>query len=313
MSLNVNYDRYYVIYISNVFILLLLCPNIILYLLSIIVTTSVSLWYYPFIIQVQPILISVIVSVNASNTNIDCPYSYPSLYHSFCPLLAYILYLNSLVLYLSGLLVSIICCIYYIRDGIREYTSTYISCIIVVSVSLLGILVSEWILFASYFVTNLSSTCSYNTSLEAIYTSDPIYVTYSNTIILTHVAISLSSIIVIRDVYRLHILLTLYAWIIILTFLHIQIKEFLAIPIYNNDSIYVSMFFSLLGLHLFHILIGLVLISLICWTSSYNRYILTFITIILVVTHHQLTYTLQLVYWHFVDLLWLIIYYLLYN
>lgn len=224
-----------------------------------------------------------------------------------------IVYLNSIVLSVIGLLLSLVCCIYWIRDGIREYTSTYMSVIVLISVSLLGILVSESILFATLFWSLFQPFCSYLYSLEGVYTSDPSFHTYSNTIILSNSGVSLGCVLVIRDVYRLHLLLPLYVWIIALTFLHIQINEFSNITLYMNESIYVSMFFSLLGLHLFHILIGIQLIGLILWTSCYSRSVLTFTSLQLIVTSHQLSSTLQLVYWHFVDLLWLIIYYVLYN
>lgn len=187
------------------------------------------------------------------------------------------------------------------------------SVIVLISVSLLGILVSESILFATLFLSLFQPLSSYLYSLEGVYTSDPSSHTYSNTIILSNSGISLGYVLVIRDVYRLHLLLPLYVWIIALTFLHIQIKEFFNITYYMNESIYVSMFFSLLGLHLFHILIGILLIGLILWTSCYSRSVLIFNGLQLIVTSHQLSSTLQLVYWHFVDLLWIIIYYTLYN
>jgi heme/copper-type cytochrome/quinol oxidase subunit 3 len=187
------------------------------------------------------------------------------------------------------------------------------SVIVLISVSLLGILVSESILFAILFWSLFQPFCCYLYSLEGVYTSDPSSHTYSNTIILSNSGVSLGCVLVIRDVYRLHLLLPLYVWIIAITFLHIQIKELSGITLYMNESIYVSMFFSLLGLHLFHILIGILLIGLIVWTSCYSRSVLTFTSWILIVTSHQLSSTLQLVYWHFVDLLWLIIYYVLYN
>ena len=150
------------------------------------------------------------------------------------------------------------------------------SVIVLISVSLLGILVSESILFATLFLSLFQPLSSYLYSLEGVYTSDPSSHTYSNTIILSNSGVSLGCVLVIRDVYRLHLLLPLYVWIIAITFLHIQIKELSGITLYMNESVYVSMFFSLLGLHLFHILIGILLIGLILWTSCYSRSVLTF-------------------------------------
>lgn len=316
---------------SNVFILLLLCPNILLYLLVVTVISLVSPCYYPYMFQ--SILYSQYLTFNTIFGNsYDCPYStyiYTNLplnhtlnisvinalvSPSLCYVLfSYIMYLNSLVLSVWGLVLSLVCCIYYIRDVIREYTSTYLSCIILIVIAMLGILISESILFASYFVSHLSSTCSYIYTLEAIYTSDPTYVTYCNCIVLTNVGISMSCNLIIRDLYRLHIVFPLYVWVILLTFLHIQIKELLCLVLYISESTYVGMFFSLLGLHLFHILIGILLLTHNSWTSCYNRSVLSFNNLILIVSPYHTSYTLQLVYWHFVDLLWIIIYYLLYH
>merc|ERR1712093_365561 len=58
------------------------------------------------------------------------------------------------------------------------------------------------------------------------------------------------------------------------TFISLQLKEFLILGFSINDSVYGSIFFFLTGLHFFHVVVGLILISLVLWSScfSYKRY-----------------------------------------
>ena len=37
-----------------------------------------------------------------------------------------------------------------------------------------------------------------------------------------------------------------------------------------NDSVYSSVFFFLTGLHFFHVVVGIILISILFWSCSYN-------------------------------------------
>lgn len=221
--------------------------------------------------------------------------------------------LNGIGIVLIIYVVSMLYYIYWIRDGIREYTSTYIILILMISISMVCILVTESIIFATMFISMFQPLYCYLYSLEGIYITDPHLHTYSNTIILSSSGVSLGYFLVLTNVLQLYILVPLYQWIIVLTFLHIQISELCNITVYINECLYISMFFTLLGLHLFHILIGILLIVLILWNSCYSRSILTFTPLQILVTSYQLSSTLQLVYWHFVDILWLFIYYILYN
>ena len=70
-----------------------------------------------------------------------------------------------------------------------------------------------------------------------------------------------------------------------------------------NDSIFGSIFFFCTGLHFFHVIVGIILIGIILCIVSLPQRILPF----------HLYYNLQLIYWHFIELLWLFIYIILYS
>merc|ERR1712203_253607 len=76
-----------------------------------------------------------------------------------------------------------------------------------------------------------------------------------------------------------------------------------------NDSVYSSLFFFLTGLHFFHLLLGL-LLSLFFWGCSFPFKIEIFAS--LRISEIHLFYNLQLFYWHFLEILWLFIFLVLY-
>merc|ERR1712215_396791 len=92
------------------------------------------------------------------------------------------------------------------------------------------------------------------------------------------------------------------------TFLSLQIKEFRTLAFYINDSIFGSIFFFLTGLHFFHVVVGIILIGIILCIFP-----LTITRLPIYVLPFHLYYNLQLIYWHFIELLWLFIYMVLYS
>jgi len=50
----------------------------------------------------------------------------------------------------------------------------------------------------------------------------------------------------------------------------LQIKEFRILGLSINDSVYSCLFFFLTGLHFFHLLLGLLLLSLLFWSHSFG-------------------------------------------
>jgi cytochrome c oxidase subunit 3 len=90
----------------------------------------------------------------------------------------------------------------------------------------------------------------------------------------------------------------------------LQIKEFRVMGLSINDSVHSSLFFFLTGLHFFHLLVGLFLLSLFFWSCSFYYKNLYFIS--LRVSEVHLFYNLLLFYWHFLEILWMFIFLVLY-
>merc|ERR1711918_301102 len=94
------------------------------------------------------------------------------------------------------------------------------------------------------------------------------------------------------------------------TFISLQIEEFRIMGLSINDSVYSCLFFFLTGLHFFHLLLGVLLLGLFFWGYSFsvkNQYFVN-----LRVSEVHLFYNLQLFYWHFLEILWLFIFLVLY-
>merc|ERR1712146_868307 len=106
------------------------------------------------------------------------------------------------------------------------------------------------------------------------------------------------------------IFFSVFSFILAWTFISLQIIEFRIMGLSINDSVYSSVFFFLTGLHFFHLLVGLLLLSLIFWGSSFSSKKLRNEN--LRVSDIHLFYNLQLFYWHFLEILWLFIFLVLY-
>merc|ERR1712217_471031 len=99
---------------------------------------------------------------------------------------------------------------------------------------------------------------------------------------------------------------SLFSFILAFLFIGLQIKEFRILGLSINDSVYSCLFFFLIGLHFFHLLVGLFLLSLFFWGCSLPSKMLSFVS--LRVSEIHLFYNLQLFYWHFLEILWLFIF-----
>merc|ERR1712206_52611 len=102
------------------------------------------------------------------------------------------------------------------------------------------------------------------------------------------------------------IFFSLFSFMLGFTFISLQIKEFRIMGLSINDSVYSSLFFFLTGLHFFHLLLGLLLLSLFFWGCSFSVKKMRFVN--LRVSEVHLFYNLQLFYWHFLEILWLFIF-----
>ena len=66
------------------------------------------------------------------------------------------------------------------------------------------------------------------------------------------------------------IFFSLFSFILAWTFISLQIKEFRIMGLSINDSVYSCVFFFLTGLHFFHLVVGLLLLSLLSWSCSFS-------------------------------------------
>jgi cytochrome c oxidase subunit 3 len=83
-----------------------------------------------------------------------------------------------------------------------------------------------------------------------------------------------------------------------LTFLLIQIMEYLRIGFSPRDLAFGSTFYGLTGLHGMHVFVGLVLLSFALWRSVRGRFS----------AQHHLGVEVPGIYWHFVDVMWIVVY-----
>lgn len=85
-------------------------------------------------------------------------------------------------------------------------------------------------------------------------------------------------------------------------FLGVQIYEYYTAPFGIDDSIYGSLFFFITGFHGLHVLFGLIFVYFQLVRISRGA----------VTRNHHVGFDLSLWYWHFVDAIWLIVWFLLY-
>ena len=83
-----------------------------------------------------------------------------------------------------------------------------------------------------------------------------------------------------------------------LTFLFIQINEYIHIGFSPQDNAQGTVFFSLTGLHGAHVTIGLVLLAMVTWRSFKGHFS----------AEHHHGVEIPGIYWHFVDIMWIVVY-----
>merc|ERR1712141_323874 len=165
--------------------------------------------------------------------------------------------------------------------------------------------VSEALLFVSFFWATFHSLSSPSLGIfgtEGFYVPDPCQLTFANTLLLSNAAVSLGNAFISLEIsLSLLIFFSLFSFILAWTFISLQIKEFWIMGLSINDTVFGSVFFCLTGLHFFHLVVGLLLLSLFFWSCSFlsKRKKIA----VLRVSEVHLFYNLQIFYWHFVEVL----------
>merc|ERR1711871_927642 len=196
-----------------------------------------------------------------------------------------------------------------------ELNKKYEVLLMVLFLVFLLFLVSEGLLFVSFFWTSFHSLSSPSLGIwpaEGFYVPDPCELTFANTLLLSNAAISLGNAFISLEISSSFLIFfSLFSFILAWTFISLQIKEFRIMGLSINDSVYSCLFFFLTGLHFFHLLLGLFLLSLFFWGCSFSFKILPILNLRISEVH--LFYNLQLFYWHFLEILWLFIFLVFYS
>merc|ERR1711909_19345 len=193
---------------------------------------------------------------------------------------------------------------FWFRDLLRELAKKYEVLLIIFFLLFLLFLVSEGLLFVSFFWASFHSSSSPTLGVwpgEAFYVPDPMELTFANTLLLSNAAVSLGGAFVCLEIScSSGIFFSLISFILAWTFISLQIKEFRVMGLFINDSVYSSVFFFLTGLHFFHLVVGLFLLFLFFWSSSfpYKNHLL----FLLRVSEVHLFYNLLVFYWHFLEI-----------
>merc|ERR1711988_2003947 len=204
---------------------------------------------------------------------------------------------------------------FWLRDLLREFYKKYEILLMVLFLVFFLFLASEALLFISFFWGSFHSLSSPNLAIwagEGFYVPDPCELTFANTLLLSNAAISLGNAFISLEISSsFFIFFSLFSFILAWTFISLQIKEFRIMGLSINDSVYSSVFFFLTGLHFFHLVVGLFLLSLFFWGSTFPSHVYTFINLRISEVH--LFYNLLNFYWHFLEILWLFIFLFLYS
>merc|ERR1711897_58636 len=212
----------------------------------------------------------------------------------------------------SGLIISLH---FWFRDLLRELNKKYEILLMVLFLVFFLFLASEALLFISFFWASLHSLSSPSLGVwpgEGFYVPDPCELTFANTLLLSNAAVSLGGAFVSLEISSSFLVyFSLFSFILAWTFISLQIKEFRIMGLSINDSVYSCLFFLLTGLHFFHLLLGLLLLSLFFWGCSFPSKIISVVS--LRVSEIHLFYNLQLFYWHFLEILWLFIFLVFYS
>merc|ERR1712054_147003 len=164
---------------------------------------------------------------------------------------------------------------FWFRDLLREFYKKYEILLMVLFLVFLLFLASEALLFISFFWASfhsLSSPSFICFGTEGFYVPDPCQLTFANTLLLSNAAVSLGGAFVSLEISLSSLIFfSLFSFILAWTFISLQIKEFWIMGLSINDSVFGGVFFFPTGLHFFHLVVGLLLLSLFFWCCSFSK------------------------------------------
>jgi len=230
-------------------------------------------------------------------------------YPNICVLFASTLRFFSIGLLFSCNIVLFLMFLYSLRESFQSISSAISSCC-------LGIMLSEALLFTAYFWGGFHFT--WTTFLEGLITPSTRALILTITLLLSAASVLTGYAQCLREksICFLYSSSALITFNIAETFCSLQTSEYLMLEFCINDSIYGCVLFTLTGLHFSHVVVGIVLLFISFWSlptsflenSQWAHNSLG----ISIQVQPQLEY-FTLLYWHFVELLWLFIQFVLYS
>jgi len=220
---------------------------------------------------------------------------------------------NGFLIFLLGLLVTIITMYVWWRDVIRESTYQGNHTIIVQKGLKLGFILfvgSEVVFFGGFFWAFFHSSLSPSIVLGMIWPPinivvlNPWAIPLLNTSILLLSGLSITWVhfAIIAGNYNNAVNGFIVTLVLAIAFTGLQIGEYFEAPFNFTDSVYGSAFFALTGLHGLHVIVGTIFI-----TVCFIRLLKAQFT-----TKHHLGFEFASWYWHFVDVVWLFLYVFVY-
>jgi len=136
---------------------------------------------------------------------------------------------------------------FWFRDLVREFYKKYEILLMVLFIVFFLFIVSEGLLFISFFWASfhsLSSPSGGSWPGEGFYIPDPTELTFANTLLLSNAAVSLGGAFVSLEICASSVIFfSLFSFILAVTFISLQIREFRIMGLNLNDSVYSSCFF----------------------------------------------------------------------
>jgi cytochrome c oxidase subunit 3 len=168
------------------------------------------------------------------------------------------------------------------------------------TLGMLLVIMSEVMIFGAFFTAYFFIRIVSHNPWPARGTAVPEYVALVNTFILMSSSVTLHwALVSVRRGNRFGLKAGMVATFLLgLTFLFVQVNEYVHVGFAPHDSAQGTVFYSLTGLHGAHVFIGLCLLAMVTWRSFRGHYS---------AKAHQ-GMEVPGIYWHFVDIMWIIVY-----
>nr|UZT67482.1 cytochrome c oxidase subunit 3 [Endecameris sp. ZJUH 20220006] len=220
---------------------------------------------------------------------------------------------KKIYLMLIGMLMIYLCSYQWWRDITRESTFQGMHTLIVmksIKLSMILFILSELLFFISFFWTFFHSALSPNIEIGSTWPPinikqfNPYQIPMLNTLILlsSGITITWSHYSILNKNFINAYLSLLFTIILGMIFTLIQMIEYFEAPFSINDSIYGSIFFMTTGFHGLHVIIGSMFLLMTLIRMMKNHFS----------SNHHLGFEMASWYWHFVDIIWIIVFTLIY-